>query len=104
MGCGKMKRRILMVSGSIGACVLLVLMTFPAIVNAQTVKTSEIKTNILQQIKEKIQNNDLKPGDILDIKLLKDNIKDVTWFPGMYLFSMIFGLIILFAIFIGGVF
>ncbi len=93
-----------MVSGSIGACVLLVLMTFPAIVNAQTVKTSEIKTNILQQIKEKIQNNDLKPGDILDIKLLKDNIKDVTWFPGMYLFSMIFGLIILFAIFIGGVF
>ena len=51
-----------------------------------------------------MKNNDWKPGDILDIKLLKDNIKDVTWFPGMYLFSMIFGLIILFAIFIGGVF
>ena len=100
MRYGKMKRKILTVGGSIGACVLLVLMTFPAIVNAQTVKTSEIKTNILQQIKEKIQNNDLKPGDILDIKLLKDNIKDVTWFPGslIYIFfafiiiiSMMFG-------------
>ena len=97
-----MKRKILTVGGSIGACVLLVLMTFPAIVNAQTVKTSEIKTNILQQIKEKIQNNDWKPGDILNIQHLKDVMKDSGWFPGLYLISLVYNLIGLFLVFIGG--
>ena len=95
MRYGKMKRKILTVGGSIGACVLLVLMTFPAIVNAQTVKTSEIKTNILQQIKEKIQNNDWKPGDILNIQHLKDVMKDGGWFPGYFILTTIFGIIAL---------
>jgi len=98
-----MKRKLIFV-GSVGAGILLVLAMFPTIVSAQAIKPNEIQTNILQQIKEKIKNNDWKPGDILNIKLLNDVIKDGGWFPGMYLFSMIFGLIILFAIFIGGVF
>ena len=104
MGKKKNMNGKLMLVGSIGAGIFLILSMVTTVVSAQTMNLNERQNNIFQQIKEKMKNNDWKPGDILDIKLLKDNIKDVTWFPGMYLFSMIFGLIILFAIFIGGVF
>ncbi|MCX6666527.1 MAG: hypothetical protein NT038_10815 [Euryarchaeota archaeon] len=95
-----MQRRILMVSGSIGAGVLLILALFPAVVSAQTINLNERQTNIFQQIKEKIKNTDWKPGDILNIKLLKDAMKDSGWFPGLYLINMIIGLIELFLLFL----
>jgi len=97
-----MTRRLIFV-GSIGAGVLLILALFPAVVSAQKIKSNERQMNILQQIKEKMKDNDWKHGDILNIKL-KDLMKDSAWFPGMYLFSMIFGIIILFAMFIGNFF
>ena len=93
-----MKRKMWVIGG-IGAGVLLVLAMFPVIVDAQAMKPNEMKTNILQQIQEKIKNNDWKLSGI-NIKLLKENIKDVTWFPGslIYIFfafiiiiSMMFG-------------
>ena len=89
-----------MVSGSIGAGVLLILALFPAVVSAQTINLNERQTNIFQQIKEKIKNTDWKPGDILNIKLLKDAMKDSGWFPGLYLINMIIGLIELFLLFL----
>ena len=95
-----MKGRKWIIGGSIGAGVLLILALFPAVVSAQTVKTSEIKTNILQQIKEKIKENDWKPGNSLNIALLKDVMKDSGWFPGLYLINMIIGLIELFLLFL----
>ncbi|MCX6666525.1 MAG: hypothetical protein NT038_10805 [Euryarchaeota archaeon] len=86
----------LIVAGSIGAGVLLILALFPTVVCAQTVKSNEAQTNIIQQLKEKIKNTDWKPGDILNIKLLKDAMKDSGWFPGFYLFIFMYSVITFF--------
>ena len=73
-----------MVSGSIGAGVLLILALFPAVVSAQAINVNEKQTNIFQQMKEKIKNTDWKT----EVKLF--------WFPGYLILSTILGLIILF--------
>jgi len=70
-----MKRSII-VGGSVGAGVLLILMAFPTIVNAQATKTDGLKTNIVQQIKEKIENNIREPFQFLTIKNNNINIFD----------------------------
>ena len=111
----------LMLVGSIGAGVLLVLALFPSVVGYQTVQTTlvskleqslvkkidNVKTTksilttkgrilIVQQIKEKMKNNDWKPGSILNIKSITDAMKDDDWFPGLFL-------IIVFIILIAGI-
>jgi len=90
----------LMLVGSVGAGVLLILALFPAVVSAQSIKSNEMKTNILQQIKEKIKNTDWKPGDSLNIKYLKDVMKDSGWFPGLFLFQFIYGLTLMLYLFL----
>ena len=89
-------KRSITVGGSVGAGVLLVLAMLTTVVCAQTIKSNEIRTNIFQQIKEKIKNNDWKPGDILNIKLLKDG----TWFPGLLIIMSVWNLILLFYLFL----
>ena len=61
----KNMKRLLVVGGSIGASVILVLAMFPTVVSAQTVKSNEMKTNIVQQIKERIKDLVWEPGDII---------------------------------------
>lgn len=93
----------IIVLGSMGAGVLLILSMMTTVVGAQTVKSNEVQTNILQQIKEKIKNNDWKPGDILHIQHLKDMMKDSGWFPGILLvllFNLIYNSIAMFLLFL----
>ena len=60
----KMKGRMMVVGGSIGAVALLVLAMFPTIVSAQTVKSNEIRSNIFQHFKDRTNNNLWYPGYI----------------------------------------
>ena len=57
--------RKIIVMGSVGAGMLLVLAMFSAIVSAQTLKSNEIQTNVFQQIREKITNGGWQPGEII---------------------------------------
>ena len=52
-----MKKRIWVVGGSMGAGVILVLAMLSTVVSAQTVKSTEVRTNIAQYFKDKISNN-----------------------------------------------
>jgi len=61
-----MKKTIIMM-GSVGAGVLLILAMFSMVVSAQTVKSNEIRTNILQKIKDKIEDKLWIPGEFLGI-------------------------------------
>jgi|GEM_PF-2878292 len=81
-----MKKRMILI-GSIRAGIVLILSMMTTVVSAQTIKSNEIKTNIVQQLKETMKDNDRKPGDILNITLLKDVIKDSGWFPGLFLLT-----------------
>lgn len=57
-------KRMLVVGGSVGVGVLLVLAMLTSVVSAQAVKSDEKRTNVFQQIKEKMENNWV-PGDII---------------------------------------
>ena len=102
VGNRRKKMKVVLFLGSIGTSVLLILSMLTTVVSAQTMNVNERQTNIFQQIKEKIKNTDWKPGDILNIQHLKDVMKDSGWFPGLYLISLVYNLIGLFLVFIGG--
>ncbi|MFH1101245.1 MAG: hypothetical protein V1726_04315 [Methanobacteriota archaeon] len=63
-------RKILAV-GSIGVVVVLVLSSFSIIVNAQTIKSSEILSHFFEIIRNKTNNENLEQGGIIEtIQLL----------------------------------
>jgi hypothetical protein len=106
-----MKKRMWVVGGSIGVAVLLVFAMFPSIADAQTIQTSRssVPNEVMKDFQNSLEkfknfkarwlNNDWKPGGFLDIKLLKENIRDVTWFPGSLIFRLIMLLLIIFALY-----
>ena len=63
-----MKRKILVEC----FCVIfiLVLVSCTSVVNAQTIKSNEIRTNVFQQLKDKLDYRDWYPGFLLDLMLL----------------------------------
>jgi hypothetical protein len=86
-----MNKKVILV-GSIGLVFLLFFCNLISGVNAQIINKNEQHTNIFQYIKEKIENIDWKPLDVI-----KEG--NWFWFPGMYLLLGIYGLILLFSAF-----
>ena len=60
-----MKKKIV-VGGSIGVVVLLMLAMFPAVVSAQTIESNESQRNVFQYFIEKIKNKNLDLGGLID--------------------------------------
>lgn len=60
-----MKRKWV-IGGSVGAGVLLVLVMLTTVVSAQTVKSNEIRTNLIKIIRDKKINANLAVGGIID--------------------------------------
>ena len=59
-------KRTLVVGGSIGVVVLLMLAMFPAVVSAQTIESNESQRNVFQYFIEKIKNKNLDLGGLID--------------------------------------
>lgn len=59
-----MKKMI--VIGNIGIILILVLVSFTSVANAQTTKTTIVRTSFLQQMKDKIAKNGWYPGWFFD--------------------------------------
>ncbi|MFH1101187.1 MAG: hypothetical protein V1726_04025 [Methanobacteriota archaeon] len=65
-----MKRKMVWV-GSVGAGVILVLAMLSSVVGAETIKSDEKRTNLIQFVIDKIAKNNLPSGGIIDtIQLL----------------------------------
>ena len=89
----------LMLVGSVGAGILLVLAMFSTVVSAQTMNVNERQTNLFQYLKEKIEKDKWFPGFLIylyfQFMLKLDIVKTIKWFPGFYLIGGTFGLILL---------
>ena len=59
-------RRFLIVGGSVGAGVILVLAMLSTVVSAQTAKTDEKRNILIQSICNKIKNNNWASSGIID--------------------------------------
>ena len=60
-----MKRNIAI--GSIGIILVIVLASFSSVASVQTTKSNDMKSNIFQQIREKIIKSSFDPGALLKI-------------------------------------
>jgi len=83
-------KRSLVIGGSVGAGVLLILMAFPAVVNAQATKTTikEMMSSTSNSLSKKSFAENIKT-----FQQLKDKISKMAWYPG-YFFAIIGGWII----------
>ena len=58
-------KRTMLVGGSIGAGVILVLAMLSSVVSAQTIKSDEIRTNIIQHFRDVVSKNNSAQDCIL---------------------------------------
>ena len=78
----EMKRRFLVIGGSIAVVLVLTLVSFVSIVSAQSFDSSDERTISVQHMVNKLKRNTWEPGMIID--LIREIIGEIQW----YLFFM----------------